>query len=154
MYSITSRQKSLGLQCLKLYYYRKFKRFREEAYNLIRKVKLAPMELWDLLKHLAQLSSVFPFQATSEQLGKHSALPEQGPLLLQLPSEHIPCSQKDVVIHPTCTHPYHSPVEPDLRHLAFCQGSFNHKTEHQFESRTDSQPAVILIKTSLTSVAI
>ena len=47
------------------------------------------MELWDLIKHLAQFSSVFPFQATSEQLSKHSALPEEGPLLLQLPSEHI-----------------------------------------------------------------
>lgn len=85
------------------------------------------MELWDLIKHLAQFSSVFPFQATGEQLSKHSALPEEDPLLLELPSDahpssssagkprSCPCFQKDMVIRPTCTHPYHSLVEADLR---------------------------------------
>lgn len=50
-----------------------------------------PMELRDLIKHLAHFSSgcfFFP-QATGDQLSKHSALSKQGPVLLQLPSEHI-----------------------------------------------------------------
>lgn len=47
------------------------------------------MELSDLIKHLAHFSSVFHFQATGNPLSKHSVLSEQGPVLLQLPSEHI-----------------------------------------------------------------
>lgn len=117
------------------------------------------MELWDLIKHLAHFSSVFPFQDTGNQLSKHSALSKQGPLLLQLPSGHIllvplqggvpsapwqmwwyiPSASR--TIRPqrlTCTAPHVLPQ--------------NHKTEQQFGTSTDSQPALMLMKTCLISV--
>lgn len=118
-----------------------------------------PMELWDLIKHLAHFSSVFHFQATSNQLSRHAALSKQGPVLLQLPSEHILLAPLQVGVLPApwqmwlYTPPASCTIRPQrLTCTAPHVLPQNHKTEQQFGSSSDAQPALILKKLSLIGV--